>query len=72
MSPRSTAEIAAVVGVAESTLERWLDERKVPTPKRIVVGARVSRIWTSQDIERLKRYKARFYRKGRGRKKKKA
>jgi len=72
MSPRSTAEIAAVVGVAQSTLERWLAERKVPTPKRIVVGARVSRIWTSQDIKRLKRYKAKFYRKGRGRKKKKA
>jgi len=70
MSPRSTAEIAAAVGVAESTLERWLAERKVPMPKRIVVGVRVSRIWTSQDIERLKRYKAKFYRKGRGRKKK--
>ncbi len=72
MSPRSTAEIAAAVGVAESTLERWLAERKVPMPKRIVVGVRVSRIWTSQDIERLKRYKAKFYRKGRGRKKKRA
>ena len=72
MSPRSTTEIAAAVGVAESTLERWLAERKVPMPKRIVVGVRVSRIWTSQDIERLKRYKAKFYRKGRGRKKKKA
>ncbi len=71
MSPRSTAEIATAVGVAESTLERWLAERQVPMPKRIVVGVRVSRIWTSQDIERLKRYKAKFYRKGRGRKKKK-
>ena len=70
MSPRSTAEIAAAVGVDKSTLERWLAERKVPMPKRIVVGARVSRIWTSGDVERLKRYKARFYRKGRGRKKK--
>ena len=72
MSPRSTAEIAAAVGVDKSTLERWLAERKVPMPKRIVVGARVSRIWTSGDVERLKRYKAKFYRKGRGRKKKKA
>lgn len=72
MSPRPTADIARLIGVGRSTLERWIAERKVPTPKRIVVGARVSRIWTSQDIERLKRYKARFYRKGRGRKKKKA
>ncbi len=71
MSPRPTADIARLIGVGRSTLERWLAERKVPTPKRIVVGARVSRIWTSQDIERLKRYKAKFYRKGRGRKKKK-
>ncbi len=71
MSPRSTAEIAAAVGVDRSTLERWLAERKVSMPKQVRVGTRYFRLWAGRDVERLKRYKAKFYRKGRGRKKKK-
>ncbi len=70
MSPRSTAEVAKLVGVSRVTLERWLASGKVQMPKRIRVGARVSRIWTSQDIDRVKRHKKEFYRKGRGRKRK--
>ena len=69
MSPQSTAEIAQLVGVGRTTLERWLAQRKVAMPKKITVGTRVSRIWTQRDIERVKRYKEQFYRKGRGRKK---
>ncbi len=70
MSPRSTEQVASLVGVSRVTLERWLAQDKVPMPKRIQVGARVSRIWTDRDIERVRRYKEKFYRKGRGRKKK--
>ena len=70
MSPRSTAEVAKLVGIGKMTLERWLAQGKVPMPKKIVVGARVSRIWTERDIERVQHYKEKQYRKGRGRKKK--
>jgi len=41
-------------------------------PKKILVGTRVSRIWTTRALERVKQYNAKFYRKGRGLKKKKA
>lgn len=57
-----------MTGVGKTTLERWLAQGKVAMPKRIMVGARASRIWTDRDINSVKRYKEKFYRKGRGRK----
>ena len=66
MRPRSTREVAEIVGISRSTLERWLAGGKVPMPKKILVGTRVSRIWTSRAIERVEQYKAKFYGKGRG------
>jgi len=41
--------------------------KKVPMPKKILVGTRVSRIWTTRALERVKQYNAKFYRKGRKR-----
>ena len=71
MTPLSTAEIAKLLGVSKSTLERWLKEGKVPRPRPLRVGRKVFRMWTDGDIKRGKLYKKKFYRKGRGRKPKK-
>lgn len=71
MSPLSTAEVAERVGVTKVTVERWLAARKVPMPKLIQIGVRRFRLWSQADIERLQKYKAKFYMKGRGRKPKK-
>ncbi len=70
MKPLSTEEVAKVIGIGSATLERWLGSGKVRAPKPLRVGRKVFRFWTSRDIERVKRYKEKFYRKGRGRKKK--
>jgi len=70
MTPLSTPQVARRVGVHPITLERWLASSKIPVPKPLRVGGRVFRFWTSKDIERVRRYKEKFYRKGRGRKKK--
>lgn len=70
MTPLSTEEVARAVGVSRVTLERWLASGQVPAPKPLRVGKNIFRNWTSRDIERVKRYKEKFYRKGRGRKKK--
>lgn len=72
MAPQSTAEIAALVGIHRATLEEWISKGKVKAPKTVRVGQRIFRIWTAQDIARIRRYKEKFYRKGRGRKKRKA
>ena len=57
-----------MVGVGRATLERWLLAGKVPEPHRIKNGGVNFRIWTDRDVERVRKYKEKFYRKGRGRK----
>ena len=69
MSPRSTREVAKLVGVHLATLEEWLSKKKVKSPKTIQVGAKSYRLWTDRDLRRVRLYKEKFYRKGRGRKK---
>lgn len=70
MTPISTPQVADIVGIHLITLERWLSSGKVESPKKVRAGNRSYRLWTQRDIERLKQYKAKYYRKGRGRKKK--
>jgi len=66
----STAEVARKVGIGRRTLLRWIAKGKVPAPrKRRIFGVAV-RVWTAKDAERVRKWKAAHYRKGRGRKKK--
>jgi len=71
MSPLSTAQVAKRLGIARSTLELWIQQGRVK-PRTLAIGKKVYRIWTGQEIGRVHRVKEKTYRKGRGRKKKKA
>ena len=66
-----TGQVARMVGIHKVTLKRWLLDGKVREPRRISNGGIQARIWTDRDVERVRKYKAANYRKGRGRKKKK-
>ncbi len=70
MSPLSTPEVARKVGIHRVTLEKWIRAGKVKPSKRVQVGGKAFRIWTARDVERVRKWKAAHYRKGRGRKKK--
>lgn len=70
MKTYSTAEVARIVEVHKATLLRWLYAGSIPEPRRQSNGGVDFRIWTEHDVERVRRYKAANYRKGRGRKKK--
>lgn len=69
MRDYSTAKVAAEVGVSKLTLVRWLVAGKIKEPRRVNQGGQEVRIWTDRDVERVRKYKAAHYRKGRGRKK---
>ena len=69
MNIYSTAAVAKAVGVHKVTLIRWLLDGKVREPQRVKNGGS-ARLWMDRDVERVKKYKAQFYRKGRGRKSK--
>ena len=66
----STAQVARKVGIGKQTLHRWIREGKIAAPRKQRVGGVVVRFWKDEDVERVRRYKAQHYRKGRGRKKK--
>ncbi len=71
MRTYSTKRVCKIVGIGRQTLLRWLHNGKVKEPRKISNGGVVARVWTDRDVERVRKYKAAHYRKGRGRKKKK-
>ena len=71
MTTYSTKQAARIVGIGRVTLQRWLLSGKVKEPRRIRNGGIDARVWTDRDVERVRKWKAAHYRKGRGRKKKK-
>ncbi len=71
MATYSTRQVARMVGINRSTLVAWLLSGKLKEPRRIRNGGVDARVWTARDVERVRKWKAAHYRKGRGRKKKK-
>ena len=70
MKTYSTKQVTQIVGLSRRTLTRWLGDGKMPSPRMISNGGVQARIWTTRDVERLRKLKAKIYRKGRGVKKK--
>ena len=70
MAPGSTDDVARKVGIARSTLELWIRQRKV-RPQVVRIGRRTFRLWSDKEIRKVKEVKAKTYRKDRGRKKEK-
>jgi DNA-binding transcriptional MerR regulator len=67
----STIEVARMLKVTSDTLHRWIREKKVPAPDAQLLGPFRVRLWTLEDIEIVRKYKAeRYWGKG-GRKKRK-
>jgi hypothetical protein len=64
----STKQAAAKVGIHWVTLLRWLASGKVKPSQAVPYDGRTLWRWTDADVEKLKKYKATHYRKGRGRK----
>jgi len=59
----STAEVAAEVGVAKTTLLRWLYSGKVQEPRKETFGGVSSRVWTEADLRLVREYREERYRK---------
>jgi len=66
--PLSTKEVCTAVGISRATLERWLASGRFPRPQPMKIGAKAFRYWTQRDVDRVRKFKEKFYRKGRGRK----
>jgi predicted site-specific integrase-resolvase len=61
MKKHSTVKVARMLGISWSTLNRWIEEGRVKVPPvQSFDGFRV-RLWTEEDIERIRKYKADHY-----------
>ena len=66
----STLEVAKLLGVTSDTLHRWIREHRIDAPPIQSLGRMKVRLWSEEDISRVKEYKAEKYRKKpRGKKK---
>lgn len=70
MQTYSTEQAAKLAGIHWTTLHQWLHAGKVRPSHSLAMTGRTLWRWTSKDVERVRRYKAANYRKGRGRRKK--
>ena len=68
MANLSTSQFVRVLKIGRATLHRWIADGKISPPRKSKVGGVTVRLWMKQDVERVRRYKEKFYRKGQGRK----
>ncbi len=71
MATYSTVEVAELVEVSWDTLNRWIRGKKFPVPPVKSLGRIKVRIWTENDVEKVRKYKSDHYRGKGGREKRK-
>jgi len=54
MTPLSTYQAAKKLGIAMTSLRRYIADDKVPAPKATKIGRNEIRAWTERDIERVR------------------
>ena len=62
----STSQFVRRLKIGRATLHRWIADGKISPPRKRKVGGVTVRLWTKQDVERVRRYKMKFYGKGKG------
>jgi excisionase family DNA binding protein len=67
----STIEVAKLLGVTSDTLHRWIREHRVDAPPIQSLGKMKVRLWSKEQVDNVRRYKAEQYRMKPRRKKKK-
>ena len=70
--PYSTRYAAREVGISLMTLQRWIADGDIQAPSLQIVNGRATRLWDTEDLERLRQLKEKMYCRGRGRKKRKS
>lgn len=57
MTTYSTGDAAKQIGVSRQTLQAWIDNRSIATPKLKKVGRVSIRLWAAADIQRARKFK---------------
>ena len=54
MARFSTTQAAKKLGIALSTLSRYISDKKIPAPEIVEIGGLMVHSWSEQDIERVR------------------
>jgi excisionase family DNA binding protein len=59
MIPRfyTTDQAAKEIGISRQTLQSWIKNKQIISPKPTLEGAKGKRLWTKADIERGRKFK---------------
>jgi len=68
MSPKlfTTREAASEAKISHATLYAWLAAKKIDPPEHVTTSG--VRLWTTRDVDRLKRKRKQIYQEGHRRK----
>jgi len=61
MKAYSTAKVVRILGIGTETLYRWMHEGKIPTPPLQSLAGMKVRLWSEDDLDAAKKYKAEHY-----------
>jgi len=50
----STREAAKKLGISFTSMNRYMGAKKIPVPPLIEIGSTSARLWTEEDIERVR------------------
>ncbi len=62
----STKQSAKMAGITRITLNRWIANGEFKPPPLQTLASVKARVWSKSDVERLKRFKLKRYKKGQG------
>lgn len=71
MATYSTIQVAELLGITSDTLHRWIRQGLVKAPSIQSLGGMRVRIWSEEQVEAVRKYKAEHYHKKPHRKKRK-
>jgi predicted DNA-binding transcriptional regulator AlpA len=55
MSRYSTRQAAKKLGISYTSMNRYMADEKIPVPPLIEVGSISARLWSEEDIERVRK-----------------
>jgi excisionase family DNA binding protein len=61
MKVYSVSDAARILAVDRTTLRRWVREKQIPAPTPGIVGGRLSKFWTEEELAKIKEYKTAGY-----------
>jgi excisionase family DNA binding protein len=61
MKTYSVSEAAKAVGVERRTLQRWIRNKQIPSPKAEIIDGRLRKSWTATEVDKIKEHKRTAY-----------